>query len=136
MKNIQTLLSWFTRNWEEIKDSHSWYNTKRILTLVEIEKIKNNLLKRKETKLVIIINGTKWLRPQRTWGDLPEYLRSADADHTLFHDNNAFVFVNCYCSEVDKSYADEKRKLLQSAKEIAEETQSKLYIFDKENKDE
>ena len=124
MKTIKGLFGWLTKNWEEISDIFAWANVRKELTDEEVGRIQEYFLKKKDYRLVIIINGVNSLRPQRTWGSLPEWFRNDTAYHDIYHAENAFVFVSCLEDE------DEAEKLLiESAQEIEKQANAKLYVM-------
>ena len=124
MKTIKGLFGWLTKNWEEISDIFAWANVRKELTDEEVGRIQEYFLKKKDYRLVIIINGVNSLRPQRTWGGLPEWFRNDTAYHDIYHAENAFVFVSCLEDE------DEAEKLLiESAQEIEKQANAKLYVM-------
>lgn len=124
MKTIKGLFGWLTKNWNEIIDCFAWANVRKELTDEEIGRVQEYFLRKKDYRLVIIIKGVNSLRPQRTWGSLPEWFRNDTDYHDIYHDDNTFVFVSCLDDE------DEAEKLLlESAKEIEKQANATLYAM-------
>lgn len=124
MKTIKGLFGWLSKNWKEISQTYAWANVNKEITDDEIARIQNYFLNKKDYRLVIIIKGVNSLRPQRTWGSLPEWLRNDTAYHDIYHQDNTFVFVSCLENE------DEAEKLLiESAQEIEKQANAKLYVM-------
>ena len=124
MKTIKGLFGWLTKNWNEIIDCFAWANVRKELTDEEVGRVQEYFLRKKDYRLVIIIKGVNSLRPQRTWGSLPEWFRNDTAYHDIYHDDNTFVFVSCLDDE------DEAEKLLlESAKEIEKQANATLYLM-------
>ena len=66
-----------TKCYNKEKDNYCWINTNKKLSdaeLSDIEKYFNN----KNYNFMLIINGCSELRPQRTWGALPTFLKGTD----------------------------------------------------------
>lgn len=124
MKTVKGLLGWLTKNWEEISETFAWANVNKEMTDEEISRVQDYFLNKKDYRLVIIINGVNDLRPQRTWGSLPEWFRNNTEYHDIYHKENTFVFVSCLEDE------DEAEKLLiESAQQIEKEANAKLYVM-------
>lgn len=127
MKTVKGLLGWLTKNWDSgISESFGWCNVGKELTEQEIGRIKSYLEKKKEHRFFFIINGVNQLRPQRTYGGLPEWVRSNSAYHAIYHDANAFVFVGC---EKDD---EAELSLVTSAVETAKEADAKICVCRKQ----
>lgn len=122
-KKIESLLDWFRKKYPSFKDgSYAWYNIHKILTESDIDRIRNFCIKRPEVEFFIIINGINPLRPQRTYGTLPEWFRNNTAYHNIYKDENAFVFINCINEEEYGNYGEYKRSkknLFESAENMA-----------------
>lgn len=94
------MLSWFRRHYDEFKDdNYAYYNVKKILTETDIDKIRNFCNKRSEIIFFIIISGVNELRPQRTYGGMPEWFRNNTSAHDLYKSENSFVFIGCFDKE-------------------------------------
>ena len=80
--NIKTF---FTKTYNK-DDSvpYAWYNTEYcVLTLEQKQKLYNYLIKNDFIKYMFIVDNIEVARPQRTWGDTPEWFRPASMWHTL-----------------------------------------------------
>lgn len=92
--NIKTF---FTRCYNE-DDSipYAWYNTQYcLLTKEQKQKLFSYLVKNDFIKYMFIVDNIEVVRPQRTWGNTPEWFRPASMWHT-FHNipvNNSFIFL-------------------------------------------
>lgn len=125
-KKIESLLDWFRKKYPSFKDgSYAWYNIHKLLTENDIDRIRNFCIKRPEVEFFIIINGINPLRPQRTYGALPEWFRNNTAYHNIYKDENAFVFINCIndsrYDDYDEyaEYEKSKKNLFESAEDMA-----------------
>lgn len=74
----------------------AWYNTEfKMLKDEEIEQLMEYANKKEFIKEIIIVSGIEVARPQRTWGDMPEWFRPASCFHNFdgnYHDNS-FIFI-------------------------------------------
>lgn len=88
----------------------AWFNTEyKALTEQEIQEMKEYILKKEFIKEMIIVSGIEVARPQRTWGDMPEWFRPASwFNHfdNCYHDNS-FIFV-IYNSDWGKDIKEEE----------------------------
>ena len=96
-KKAESMLSWFRRHYDEFKDdNYAYYNVKKILTETDIDKIRNFCSKRSEIIFFIIISGVNELRPQRTYGGMPEWFRNNTSAYDIYKSENSFVFIGCF----------------------------------------
>lgn len=121
MKTVKGLLCWFTKHWKDISDSYGWCNVNKELTKEEIDKVVDYFSKKENINFVIILSGINELRPQRTWGDLPEWFRNNTEYHDIYHANNTFVFASCIED-------DNKTTLMNNALELAFEATCNDYL--------
>lgn len=101
-----------TKCFNKEKNAYCWINTLKYLNPVELEDIKKYFDK-KEYNFMLIINGCIELRPQRTWGSFPTFLKGTDGCHLILKSPfNAFIL----CSWKDEDEEDEEdiRELLSS----------------------
>jgi len=107
MKRIKQFI---TRCFNKEKDAYCWFNTSKYLNPKEIEDIKKYFDK-KEYNFMLIINGCSELRPQRTYGTFPTFLRGTDGYHFILSSGlNAFIL--CSWLEDYDGYEEDIRELL------------------------
>lgn len=105
-----------TKCYNKEKDAYCWINTNKKLSdeeLFDLEKYFNS----KNYNFMLIINGCSELRPQRTYGSFPTFLKGTDGYHIIFKSSfNAFIL----CSWMDNykddiaSYEEDIKELLSS----------------------
>lgn len=105
-KETTNIRKYFTRSYNRDKEiSYSWYNTEYFsITKKGIEQLKDYIVKRSYIREIIVVNNVEVTRPQRTWGDMPEWFRPASAFHCFDSQNheNSFVMIiydKCYQEE-------------------------------------
>lgn len=130
-KKVESMLAWFRRHYDEFKDdNYAYYNVKKILTETDIDKIRNFCIKRPEVDFFITISEINSLRPQRTFGDLPEWFRNDTAWHDIYKDENSFIFISC---ETDKyqDLKENKRILFENTEDLARSINSDCVIWER-----
>ena len=127
---FESLMSWFKRNYDAFKhDNHSWCNISTIITDEQIGRLKKFCEDRQEINLLIVIRGVNELRPQRTWGGLPEWFRNNTDSHAIYHYNNTYVFI----STQDMTSQDNKDALdllIADARDIGKQAEADVFIRD------
>ena len=79
-----------------------------MLSSEDIEDLKK-YFEKSDYNFMLIINGCSQLRPQRTCGTLPTFLKGIDGSHCIYKENsNAFIL----CSWLEE-YEDYKNDLLE-----------------------
>lgn len=98
MRDITSnIKAFFTKTYNK-DDSvpYAWYNTEYcILTEEQKQKLFSYLVKNDFIKYMFIVDNIEVARPQRTWGNTPEWFRPASMWHD-FHNtpvNNSFIFL-------------------------------------------
>ena len=92
---IESYFAWLRKHMDKLKSgAYGFYNISKILSSEEIEKVKKFCKKSNCINFLTIINGVNPLRPQRTWGGFPEFVRNNTQYHTIYHSENCFIFVN------------------------------------------
>ena len=137
-RKIESLLAWFRkRHLIFAKEGiFAWYNIHKELDEKDIQRIDNFCKKREEIDFCIIISGINELRPQRTWGDIPQWFRNNTAWHYICHAENSFVFINYKQPLENKPYFNEdyynetKPQLFENVKELAKQAQCEYRIFE------
>jgi len=91
----------------ESKANFAWVNTGVIMSDDSMDRIKNDLVDL-GSKAMVIVSSIEKTRPQRTWGDLPEWFRPLNEYNTFGIDpepevNNTFIF-----ALTSKIYDEEK----------------------------
>lgn len=133
-KKVESMLSWFRRHYDEFKDdNYAYYNVKKILTETDIDKIRNFCSKRSEIIFFIIISGVNELRPQRTYGGMPEWFRNNTSAHDIYKSENSFVFIGCFDKEWCGwgRFEEEKKNLFENAEDIAKSINSDCIIWER-----
>lgn len=125
MKKVESLLAWFRRNYRYFENDIAWCNISKTLTFNEVERLKHFCLKR-SIDFLVIVNGVNPLRPQRTCGCLPSWCRNNTVAHSIYKDENAFVFASRY---VDAPQAD-KQVLFNNIIALASEANATVNIYD------
>lgn len=98
MRDITSnIKSFFTKTYN--KDNsvpYAWYNTQYcILNKEQKQKLYNYLIENDYIKYMFIADNVEVTRPQRTWGNTPEWFRPASMWHD-FHNapvSNSFIFI-------------------------------------------
>lgn len=99
-----------TKNYNLEPDCYCWYNTEKKLSSIEIDDLKLYFNK-KNYNFMLIINGCSQLRPQRTWGTLPTFLKGIDGCHTIYPSaSNSFIL--CSWLENYVEYEQDIKELL------------------------
>lgn len=80
-----------TTCYNKYQDSYCWYNVPKLLSDEDLKKMEV-YFQEHNYKFMLIINGCNELRPQRTWGSIPVFLKGTDGCHIIHHDINTFVF--------------------------------------------
>lgn len=133
-KKVESMLAWFRRHYDEFKDdNYAYYNVKKILTETDIDKIRNFCIKRSEIVFFIIISGVNELRPQRTYGGMPEWFRNNTSAHDIYKSENSFVFIGCFDKEWCGwgRFEEEKKNLFENAEDIAKSVNSDCIIWER-----
>lgn len=98
------------------KDNFCWYNINKKLTDEELDdliKYFNN----NNYNFMLIINGCNELRPQRTWGTLPTFLKGTDGCHIISKSIfNSFVLFSWL--EPYDEYKNDISELLQGLEDL------------------
>lgn len=95
--NTFAIRKYITTCYNKSPDSHCWYNSHKLLSDNDINYLKV-YFQEHNYKFMLIINGCNELRPQRTWGTSPVFLKGIDGCHIIRKDINAFVL----CSWIDE----------------------------------
>lgn len=110
-----------------------WYNTENYNfkneDLEEVtEEIKDYMNRKGFIREIIIVPGIELTRPQRTWGDMPEWFRPAGPCHSFddMQHRNTFIFA-IYNSEWGKEIKEEE--IAEAVKSFSNYT---VYRFKKE----
>ena len=128
MAQVQSMLNFFNKNYEELKDdNYGWYNTDHILTREEIDAIYRWCLRHPKIKHLIIINGVNPLRPQRSYGGLPQWVRNNTAFHYIKHWDNCFVFISSVEMN-DEDTIQDMRMLLGDVLNVADISNAQLIL--------
>ena len=97
MKETSNARRHFSRNYKsEDPVSYSWYNTEYYkLTDKGIQELKDYIVKRPYIREIVAVNNVEVTRPQRTWGDMPEWFRPAGWCNSFDENNhdNSFIFI-------------------------------------------
>lgn len=105
MKTIKGLKCWVTRTvHEDDTIPYCWANVDKILTQEELDDL-FAYCDRMGFEFAIAISGINPLRPQRTWGSLPEWFRNNTDRYELYHDENTFCFIR-----LTKKYVGEEKE--------------------------
>lgn len=130
-KRVESALSYFYHHYKEISDNtYSWYNVNKILTTEELQKLVTFFKNHNELKLLIVINGVSGLRPQRTWGSLPEWFRSNTEFRGVYHYENAFIFISSIKLEDEEDF-NVKKCLIRNARCLAMDVNAECEVWEK-----
>ncbi len=105
-----------TRSYNLEKDNYCWYNTLIKLSPEDLFDLLNYFQK-SNYNFMLIINGCSQLRPQRTWGELPTFLKGLDGCHLILKSlSNSFIL----CSWLDdyENYKKDMEELLLLPKDL------------------
>ena len=117
MSNITRKVKQFiTKNYNKEKDNYCWYNTEVKLSSNEIADLIKYFSER-DYNFILIINGCNQLRPQRTWGTLPTFLKGLDGCH-LISKSQFNSFILCSWLENYEDYKENIKELLELPKEL------------------
>lgn len=72
-------------------DNFCWYNLPKLLCNEDLKKLEI-YFQEHNYKFMLIINGCNELRPQRTWGTIPVFLKGTDGCRIIHYCTNTFVF--------------------------------------------
>lgn len=123
-KITRRIKQFITKTYNVEEDNYCWYNTQVKLTNEDIEDLKKYFDKG-NYNFMLIINGCSQLRPQRTWGALPTFLKGIDGCHEIFKSlSNSFIL--CSWLEDYEEYKNNMEELLQLPDDL------EIYIFIKE----
>lgn len=118
MKKVKQFI---TKCFNQEKDAYCWYNTSKYLNPVELKELKE-YFDRKDYNFMLIINGCSELRPQRTYGSFPTFLKGTDGCYIIFKSSfNAFIL----CSWMD-NYKDDIANYEEDIKELLSSIPDKL----------
>lgn len=112
----------------ELEISHCWFNTNKTVTDNGICELKEYIDKNKYIKSIIIVNNVEITRPQRTWGDLPEWIRP----DSMFNRFDKYNYDNSFILIIFDNY--EQKELEYLIKSIPDK--STYEIINKEEKNE
>ena len=137
-RKVESLLAWFRKKYDLLvkEGSFAWYNIHKELDNKEIERINNFCGKREEVDFCVILSGINELRPQRTWGDIPQWFRNNTAFYYINHADNSFIFINYKQPLENRPYFDEeyynetKLRLFKNVRELAKQAQCEYRIFE------
>lgn len=95
--NTFAIRKFITTCYNKSPDSHCWYNVPKLLCDEDLKKLKV-YFQEHNYNFMLIINGCNELRPQRTWGTFPVFLKGTDGCYIIHKDINTFVL----CSWMDE----------------------------------
>lgn len=122
-KITRRIKQFITKTYNVEEDNYCWYNTQVKLTNEDIEDLKKYFDKG-NYNFMLIINGCNQLRPQRTWGTLPTFLKGLDGCHVIFKSlSNSFIL--CSWLEDYENYKNDMEELLSLPDDL------EIYIFNK-----
>lgn len=132
MKTIKGLKGWITKAVH--KDDtipYCYANVGKLLTQEDLDDLFTYCGKM-GFEFAIVISGINPLRPQRTWGSLPEWFRNNTQRYELYHSDNTFCFIRlsqtCFGEEKDG-----KDALFEDAKRIEMKVSTcKVFVWMKE----
>lgn len=123
-KITRRIKQFITKTYNVEKDNYCWYNTLSKLSNEDIKDLQNYFDK-SNYNFMFIINGCSQLRPQRTWGVLPTFLKGLDGCHKIFKSlSNSFIL--CSWLEDYEDYKKDIEELLLLPKDL------EVHIFRKE----
>ena len=109
-KITRKIKQFITKSYNIEKDNYCWYNTQVKLSPEDLYDLVNYFNK-SNYNFMLIINGCSQLRPQRTWGSLPTFLKGIDGCHLIFKSlSNSFIL--CSWLEDYKDYKKDMEELL------------------------
>ena len=97
MKTLSGTLRFLSMNKEAITDdNYAWCNVGYRFTEYDIKRLMDYFKRRRwKIEYIAIAVGVEKLRPQRTWGALPDWVAPADGHYPVHADENTFLFINC-----------------------------------------
>ena len=109
-KITRRIKQFITKSYNIEKDNYCWYNTQVKLSPEDLYDLVNYFNK-SNYNFMLIINGCSQLRPQRTWGSLPTFLKGIDGCHLIFKSlSNSFIL--CSWLEDYEDYKKDMEKLI------------------------
>lgn len=115
-KITRRIKQFITKTYNIEKDNYCWYNTQVKLSIEDLEDLRSYFDK-SNYNFMLIINGCSQLRPQRTWGALPTFLKGLDGCHLIFKSlSNSFIL--CSWLEDYECYKKDMEELLLLPKEL------------------
>ena len=109
-KITRRVKQFITKSYNIEKDNYCWYNTQVKLSPEDLYDLVNYFNK-SNYNFMLIINGCSQLRPQRTWGSLPTFLKGIDGCHLIFKSlSNSFIL--CSWLEDYEDYKKDMEELL------------------------
>lgn len=131
-KKIPTVLSFFRRGLKNSEQSsYGWYNMGRAITEEEIDDIETFVEKHPQIDLCCVISGISPMRPQRTWGDMPEWIRGADEYYEGYEDDGTFIFM--WWGEEEYSTIEKRHSFISDVSATALEINASYRIIKGDN---
>ncbi len=134
IKETSNARRYFSRNYKSDDPvPYSWYNTEYYkLTDKGRQELKDYIVQRPYIREIIVVSNVEVTRPQRTWGDMPEWFRPASAFRYFDGNNhsNSFIFII-----YDKDY--EEADILEAFKSFPDNAEINYIrrIYDAKDKD-
>ena len=107
--NTFAIRKYITTCYNKYKDTYCWYNVQKLLSNEDLKKMEVYFQKH-NYNFMLIINGCNKLRPQRTWGTFPTFLKPTSGYYPITKDNNTFVL--CSWLKVNERYKKNIEELI------------------------